>query len=69
MGMTTRSEYKVVNCKFSKHKCRLCAMGNQQLEVLQYIVYNARDLYALVLKPHQVETSGSYSCSQQDLYY
>jgi hypothetical protein len=48
MGMTTRNEYKVVNGEFSKRKSRLCAMGNQQLEGLQY---NARDLYAPVLKP------------------
>ena len=48
MGMTTRNEYKVVNGEFSKRKSRLCAMGNQQLEGVQY---NARDLYAPVLKP------------------
>ncbi len=48
MGMTTRNEYKVVNGEFSKRKSRLCAMGHQQLEGLQY---NARDLYAPVLKP------------------
>jgi hypothetical protein len=48
MGMTTRNEYKVVNSKFSKRKSRLCAMGNQQLEGLQY---NVQDLYAPVLKP------------------
>jgi hypothetical protein len=40
MGMTTRNEYKVVNGEFSKRKSRLCAMGNQQLEGLQY---NARE--------------------------
>ncbi len=38
MGMTTRNEYKVVNCEFTKRKSRLCAMGNQQLEGLQYNV-------------------------------
>jgi hypothetical protein len=47
MGMTTRNEYKVVNGEFCKRKSRLCAVGNQQLEGLQY---NARDLYAPVLK-------------------
>jgi hypothetical protein len=34
--------------EFSKSKSRLCSMGNQQLERLQY---NAQDLYALVLTP------------------
>ena len=48
MGMTTRNEYKVVNGEFSKRKSRLCAMGNQQLEGVQY---NARDLYAPIMKP------------------
>ncbi len=48
MGVTTRNEYKVVNSEFSKRKSRLCAVGNQQLEGLQY---NTRDLYAPVLKP------------------
>ncbi len=48
MGMTTRNEYKVVNGEFSKRKSRLCPMGNLQLKGLQY---NARDLYAPVLKP------------------
>ncbi len=36
MSMTTRNEYKVVNGEFSKRKSRLCCMGNQQLEGLQY---------------------------------
>ena len=48
MGMTTRNEYKVVNGEFQKRKCRLCAMGNQQVEGSQF---DARDLYAPVLKP------------------
>ncbi len=48
MGMTTRNEYTVVNGELSKRKSRLCAMGNQQLEGLQY---NTLDLYAPVLKP------------------
>ncbi len=48
MGMTTRNECKVVNNEFSKRKSRLCAIGKQQLEGLQY---NTRDLYAPVLKP------------------
>jgi hypothetical protein len=48
MGMTRHNKYKVVNSVFSKSKYRLCAMENQQLEGLQY---NARDLYAPVLKP------------------
>jgi hypothetical protein len=48
MGTTTRNEYKVVNGEFSKHKSRLCAMENQQLQGLQY---NARDLHAPVLTP------------------
>ncbi len=50
MGMTTNNEYKVVNCEFSKHKSRLCSMGNQQLEGLHW-QYNARDVYAQILKP------------------
>ena len=41
MGMTTRNEYKVVNGEFQKRKCRLCAMGNQQVEGSQF---DARDL-------------------------
>ncbi len=48
MSMTTHIEYNVVNGDFLKRKSRLCAMGNQQLEGLQY---NAQDLYAPVLKP------------------
>ena len=32
LGTTTRTEYKVTNGVFKKHKVRLCVMGNQQKE-------------------------------------
>ncbi len=48
MGMTTRNENKVVNGEFQKRKCRLCAMGNQQVRGSRF---DARDRYAPVLKP------------------
>jgi hypothetical protein len=51
MGMTTRNEYTVVNCKFSKRKSRLYAMEISNLKGCNYVQYNARDLYAPVLKP------------------
>jgi hypothetical protein len=66
MGMTTRNEYKVVNGEFSKRKSRLCSMGNQQLEGLQY---NARDLYAL--KPAEwrlLAAIAAAKLSQQDIH-
>ena len=51
MGMTTRWEYKVTNGVFEKRKVRLCAMGNQQIAGVHF---NESDLYAPVLKAHEV---------------
>jgi hypothetical protein len=51
MGMTTRWEYKVTNGTFEKRKVRLCAMGNQQIAGIHF---NESDLYAPVLKAHEV---------------
>ncbi len=64
MGRTTRNEYKVVNCEFSKCKSRLYMMGNQQLEGLQY------STRPVCTSPEalQVETSGCNGISQQDLH-
>ena len=51
MGMTTRWEYKITNGVFDKYKTRLCAMGNQQIAGIHF---NESDLYAPVLKAHEV---------------
>jgi len=51
MGMTTRWEYKVTNGVFEKRKVRLCAVGNQQIAGVHF---NESDLYAPVLKAHEV---------------
>ncbi len=51
MGMTTRTEYKVTNGVFGKHKVRLCARWDQHEEGLQF---NERDIYSLVLKSAEV---------------
>ena len=51
MGMTTRFDYKITNGEFEKYKTRLCAMGNQQIAGVHF---NESDLYAPVLKAHEV---------------
>ena len=51
MGMTTRFDYKITNGEFEKYKTRLCAMGNQQIAGIHF---NESDLYAPVLKAHEV---------------
>ncbi len=51
MGMTTRWEYNVTNGTFEKRKVRLRAMGNQQIAGIHF---NESDLYAPVLKAHEV---------------
>ena len=76
MGMTTRWEYKVTNGTFEKRKVRLCAMGNQQIAGIHF---NESDLYAPVLKAHEVRllvaiaaqrgaTMYKYDTSQAFLY-
>jgi hypothetical protein len=76
MGMTTRWEYKVTNGTFEKRKVRLCAMGNQQVAGVHF---NESDLYAPVLKAHEVRllvaiaaqrgaTMYKYDTSQAFLY-
>jgi hypothetical protein len=51
MGMTTRFDYKSTNGEFEKYKTRLCAMGNQQIAGIHF---NESDIYAPVLKAHEV---------------
>ena len=51
MGMTTRFDYKITNGEFEKYKTRLCAMGNQQIAGIHF---NESDIYAPVLKAHEV---------------
>jgi hypothetical protein len=51
MGMTTGFDYKITNGEFEKYKTRLCAMRNQQIAGVHS---NESDLYAPVLKAHEV---------------
>ncbi len=51
MGMAIWWEYKITNCVFDKYKALLCAVGNQQIAGIHF---NKSDLYAPVLKAHEV---------------
>ncbi len=65
MGMPTRTEYKVSNGEFSRHKVRLCTMGNQQVEDLQY---DACDLYALAAELAEACVLAAIMIAAQDGY-
>ena len=49
--MTTRTEYNIPNGVFGKRKVRLCSLGDQQEEGLQF---NQLDIYLPVLKSAEV---------------
>jgi hypothetical protein len=64
-GTTTSTEYKTVNGQFTKHKVRLCVMGNQQKEGVHY---QLGELYTPVMKAAEMRlfmTIAAKHCSNR----